>query len=256
MRTTTLIPSLVTLAAMLGCAASSVAQDSPRGGLVVRAESAEPMIVVSATGMVEVAPDEARVLVSVVTEAKTAEEAVRENNRRTGTVVDALNRVGLGDRAVTTAGFQVSPRYNFDPKTGRQLGILGYTVTNTVEVKTGRLELTGKAIEEAINAGANQILSLQFGLKDSSEARMGAVADAVTKARADARTVAMISNLELGAPRRVTVERDFARPFLAKDMVAMRAASMEMDGAGQPPVNPGLITVTANVTIEYSFTTR
>lgn len=256
MRTRTLIPAILPALAMLGCAASSVAQSREGGSLVVRAEASEPTIVVSSTGMAEVAPDEVRVLISVVTEAKVAEEATRENNRKTEAVVGALDRLGLGEKAVTTAGFQIAPRYNFEPKTGRQLGILGYTVTNTVEVRSSRLELAGKVVEAAINAGANQVLSLQFGLRDQTEARASAVADAVNRARADARIAAGVSNLTLGPPRRITVERDFARPFVARDMAAMRVASAEMDGAGQTPVNPGLITVTANVTIEYSFTQR
>lgn len=255
-RARTLIPAILPALAMLGCAASSVAQSRDAGSLVVRAEPSEPLIVVAATGTVEVAPDEVRVLVSVVTEAKTAEEAVRDNNRRTEAVVGALSRLGLGEKAVTTAGFRVAPRYNIDTRTGRQIGILGYTVTNTVEVRTGRLDLTGRAIEEAINAGANQVLSLQFGLRDQAEARANAVADAVKKARADANIAAMASGLTLGPPRRITVERDYARPFVARDMAAMRAPAMEMDGAGETPVNPGLLTVTANVTIEYSFTQR
>ena len=253
MRHATIASALVSLSALLGCATSGHAQ-SEGGDLVIRAENDRPTISVTTLGRASAPADEAVIVLSVVTETQSVEDAVRDNNRRSKDVADALNRLNLGDNAVTTSGFRVTPQYRYDQKTGRQIGITGYTVTNTVQVKTAKIDQAGKVVESGVNAGANEVLSLTFGLRNPQIVRRMAIKDAVETAKSEADAAANAAGLRLGAVDDLTIQPDFGRP-----VYRMAASRMEMDGGGgvgETPPNPGLIEVTAQVTIQYRIEQR
>jgi uncharacterized protein YggE len=253
MRTATIASALVSLAAVLGCASNGHAQ-SERGDLVVRAENDRPTISVTTTGRVSVPADEVVIVLSVVTETQSVDDAVRDNNRISKDVSIVLGRLDLGENAVTTSGFRVTPQYRYDKNNGRKIGIAGYQVSNTVQVKTSKIEQAGKVVEAGINAGANEVLSLTFGLRDEQSVRRMAIKDAVETARSEADAAASAADLRITAIQRLSIQPDFGRP-----MYRMAASRMEMDGGGgvgETPTNPGLIEVTAQVTIEYRIEPR
>jgi uncharacterized protein YggE len=253
MRIATIASALVSLAALLGCASNGHAQ-SDRGDLVVRAERAEPTLSVTATGRVAAPADEVVIVLSVVTETQSVDDAVRDNNRISKDVSVVLGRLDLGENAVTTSGFRVTPQYRYDKSNGRKIGIAGYQVSNTVQVKTSKIEQAGKVVEAGINAGANEVLSLSFGLRNEQTTRRAAIKDAVDTAKSEASAAADAAGLRLVGIRSLNIQPDFGRPMY-RVASAMR---MEADGGGvgETPTNPGLIEVTAQVTIEYRIEPR
>lgn len=254
MRTATLASALVTLAALVGCAAGADAQQGADHGAVIRAETREPTLSITAVGRASAPADEVVVVMSVVTETESVDEAVRDNNRRSQTVADALRRLDLGENAVTTSGFRVTPRYRYDKNSGRQIGITGYTVTNTVQVKTAKIELAGKIVEAGVDAGANEILSMTFGLRNPDAVRKVAIRDAVRTARDEADAAADAASLRIAGVQNLNIQPDFGRPMYR--MEAARSMAADAGGVGETPTNPGLIEVTANVTIEYRIEPR
>jgi uncharacterized protein YggE len=256
MRTARTIAALSTLALLMGCASEGFAQQGAGGtsGLVVRAENQEPTLSVTSQGRVEAPADEVTIVLSVVTEMKSVDEAVRDNNRRSKDVADALTRLQLGENAVTTSGFRVTPQYQWDRNTGRQLGITGYQVSNTVQVKTSKIDQAGRVVEAGINAGANEVVSMVFGLRAPETIRRIAIRDAVQTARAEADAAADAANLRITGIRTLSIQPDFGRPMYR--MEAARSMAADAGGVGETPTNPGLIEVTANVTIEYRIEPR
>ena len=106
-------------------------------------------------------------------------------------VHDALIAAGLPNDALKTTGYNIYPVYEdstgiLTPK------VKTYRVTNSLTVTLHDVSRTGEIIDIAVANGVNQADSIQFMLSDeqSQTLRTAALKDAVSRARADADTVA------------------------------------------------------------------
>jgi len=191
-------------------------------------------IVVSASATSSVAPDRARLRFAIETEAETAAEATRRNAELTSATIEAV-RPRLGDRGdLSTSNFSVSPIYSRDD--ARR--VVGYRTTNALVVVLDDLEAVGSTIDAAIGAGANRVDGLSFFAADSRDAYLGALAEAVSRARAEAEVMAAAAGGALG--RIVSIESTRSgRP----SSVVMAESFMRAD----TPIEPGDQSVGASV---------
>lgn len=138
----------------------------------------------AAHGEVRVAPDMATITLGVMTEARTAQEAMQQNAARMTGVVAALRRAGIAEREIQTSSINLSPQYRYEQN---QPPILtGYQASNTVSIRVLELNRLGPAIDAVVASGANQIHGIGFGLQNpqvaEDEARRKAVAALLAKA--------------------------------------------------------------------------
>jgi uncharacterized protein YggE len=191
---------------------------------------------------VSVKPDLARVEFSVVTQASTAQDASSQNAMRTSNVLSQLQTL-LGPNAdIQTVGYSMSPNYNY-PQGGGTPTLVGYTVSNTVRVTSTDLTITGKIIDTGVQAGANQVSGLQFGLKDDQPVRAQALRLATTQAKAHADAMAAGAGLHSGGFR--SIEEGIA--------VQTTNAPVAAGGATTTPIITGLVDISATVTIEVDL---
>ncbi|HKG21924.1 MAG TPA: SIMPL domain-containing protein [Blastocatellia bacterium] len=187
-------------------------------------------------------PDQAQIDIGVLTQAATAKAAGTENARKVDAVIAALRKV-LGPAAdIKTIGYSLSPAYTY-PREGGQPRITGYAASNVVQVKTGDLAQVGAVIDTATQAGANNIQSLQFMLKDDQAVRAQALREAALKAKAKADALA--SALGLRIVRVLHVEESGAAtpPIYAREMAMQAKADVAT------PVESGNIEVRASVSL-------
>jgi uncharacterized protein YggE len=202
-----------------------------------------PLIRVTGEATVTTKPDQARIDIGVVTEAKDAQAAANENATKLDAVLGDLRKV-LGPEAdIKTISYSLTPLYHY-PKEGGTPTITGYSATNVIQVKTNELTQVAQVIDTAAHSSANRIQSLQFTLKDAQAAYLQALREAVAKARAKAE--AMGSALGLKIVRVLSAEEGESpsRPLPAERM-PMRAAATPV----QTPVESGTIEVHATVTL-------
>jgi uncharacterized protein YggE len=190
---------------------------------------------VSGSGRVEVAPDEAVVQLSIVTEAKTAHEAVAQNAKATQAVVDAVS--AEPNHGVTTSGLGVGPITHYDPST-QTTTIVGYRATNGVSVKT-KIDYAGQVYDAGIAAGANQSSGIDFRLQQEGPVREQALRLAVEDALAQARVVADAAGTQVRGVQSIAIDAGGGRFYLR---------SAALDAASTPtPVLPGDLTISAGV---------
>ncbi|GMR13226.1 MAG: hypothetical protein BMS9Abin29_1430 [Gemmatimonadota bacterium] len=205
---------------------------------------------VSGTASVMIAADRARARFSVETEATTAQEASAENADLMEAVIHAVRQSGAAGLSVETSGYDVRPRYvrpsGANPQEQR---IVGYTAVNSVQVTLEDLDAVGGLIDAAISAGANRVASLVFFSSDTEGARLRALAEAVTRARAEAATVADAMDMRLGEALRVRTDSP-------RQGFQMRSSTIAMAQAVATPVAPSRLTVSATVTITYRLESR
>ncbi|PDV90172.1 hypothetical protein CO652_01875 [Rhizobium sp. H4] len=229
------------LALPLAAAAPAMAQE---------AKPREAVISVTGDGESSMAPDMAVVTLSVVKQAKTAREALDENNKAMKDVLGALKSGGIAERDLQTSGFSIQPQYNYpQPVDGQQQQpqLIGYQTINSITVRLRDLAKLGQVIDQSVTLGINQGGEIQFtnDKPDAAveEARKNAVAEAVKKAK----TLSEAAGVKLG--RIIEINENEPRPL---PQPAYRATMMkEADAA--VPVQGGETTYHVSVTVTFAI---
>jgi hypothetical protein len=205
-------------------------------------ESGKGTLALSGTGRVEVTPDVATVRLTIVTERKTAAEAVAENAQRAASVVDRLHALGIGKGDVTTAGLNLYPVYQTDQATNAAT-IVGYRASNTIAVEAP-IDLAGKVFDAGVEAGADESSGLSFGIKNPRPHREKALELAVANARAEAELVAKAMGVRLLHPKSIDVGGESA---------PIRFESVRLMARAETPVLPGSLSVSASVQVTFEI---
>ena len=203
---------------------------------------------VSAQSQVEVAPDRARISFAVETQAETARDAGEANGRLMDEVLSVVQATEVEGLRTETSGYSLTPRYQ-TTRSDMPRVIVGYTALNHLLVTVDDVDEVGRLLDLALEAGANRVAGLQFLVQDAEPHRQEALRRAITLARTEAETVAAALGVRLGAP--LDVEAGSSRPSMGPSMQFARAEMMAMADAPTTPVEAGLQTVSANVTIQY-----
>ncbi|MDB5459032.1 MAG: hypothetical protein JWO72_773 [Caulobacteraceae bacterium] len=174
---------LIALAATLGAAAPALAADPTT-------------LTLTAAGETRLAPDMASVTLGVAATAATAAEAMKQDAAQMARVIAALRRLGVAERDIQTAGFNVQAQYAFPPNQQRQL--TGYQASNQVSVTVRELDRLGAVLDGVAAGGANEINGVGFGLKDPGAAEDAARLKAVAALKAKADLYARATGYTLG----------------------------------------------------------
>ena len=214
------------------------------------AEENPPIISVSGEGIVEATPDRAIISVGVVTRAKNPSEVQNLNAKSATSIINSIVALGIERKSISTGNYNFNPIYRHLDN-GKSV-LEGYEASNSVTIIVDDLNLVGKIIDAALNHGANQVNSLNFGLRNKTayqdEALRLAVLDAQRKAEIAAsalgkmiisvRNVSINSN-SISAPRNYKMARSMA---VAEDAIAY-----------ETPIESGTLQCSANVHVEFEI---
>jgi hypothetical protein len=232
--------AIFTLVLAATLALSGVASAQNADGLAPR------VLTVSGDGEVKAAPDQAMLSAGVVTDGKTAADALSANARKMNAVFDTLKRLGIADRAIQTSEMSVSPQYPDDGRQPRR--ITGYQVTNTVNVTVDDLDKVGAAIDALVNSGANSLGEVSFSIRDDkpllAQAREAAVKDATAKAEA----LAHAAGVTLGPI--LSINEGGGAPEPVRPMYRM---ALMANAPSPTPVAAGETSVSASVSITWQI---
>jgi len=221
--------------------------------LFVVSSFADPSsITVRGESELKIPADRAVISVAVISEAKTSSQALIINSEQVEKVMNAIKRAGLDEKEISTGQFTISPRWSQRPRQAPEdwrAMIVGFKVTNQLQVKTVKLDLVGELVAAAVQAGGNEISGLRFDLADPRQYRHEAIREATRRAKEDARVLADATGASLG--RILTLNLDDARtiPVAAPRAIFAEAAVSRM----APPVLPGDVTVHAAVIVVYEL---
>jgi uncharacterized protein YggE len=153
------------------------------------AEPPVAQLTANGEGTVMVVPDIAIVTLGVLSEGKTAAEALAGNSAALESTIKAIRAAGVAEKDIGTSGFSVSPIYSNPPvrDDGSQAEpkIVGYRVANEVRVTVREIGAAGGLLDHVVTAGANMVSGIAFDNADrqgpSDRAMLTAIADAKRK---------------------------------------------------------------------------
>lgn len=208
-------------------------------------EISPPIISVSGEGIVSVQPDRATITVGVVTREKNSAAVQSANARAAQSVINAIAALGIERRNITTGGYNFSPTYR---QVNGRSEIDGYEATNSVTVIVDDLSLVGKIIDAALANGANQINSLNFGLRNRVAAQDEALKLAVLDAKRKAEVAAAALGKNILSVRNVTINSasvNAPRNF--------KMSRVEDSANFETPVESGSLQCSASVHVEFEI---
>jgi uncharacterized protein YggE len=212
-------------------------------------------ISVSGTAQVSYTPNEALLMVSVVTNAGTAQDAIEVNAASAGKVIKSLNSIGVDNSSIQTQGYSLSPNYANSYGGNAPPNITGYTVTNSllVNVTSGSApqlgSKAGQVIDTSVAAGANQV-SLQFAATSSLLSHLNdlALQGAIASAAGQAHVIA--SSLGVNITGVVSASEGYSQSYYPSTQYLRENVSGGT--AVSTPIVPGTQYSFATVTDVYS----
>jgi hypothetical protein len=209
--------------------------------------STERSISVTGFGEATGTPDIATVQLGVGTDADTIGRAIELSNQVVDQVTQALLDFGIAATDIQSTSFNVYYQDEFDPSTGLQTGKRTYHVDSNLSVTVRDIDRVSAAIQAGLDAGANNVFGLSYGIDDSKALESDARTMALEDAHDRASQLASQLGLTLGDP--LVVNELVGGGVLS---LAEAATVRGLGGGGGPPLSPGQLTVSIQVDIQYA----
>jgi len=222
---------------------------------------------VSGQGEAVAIPDIAQFTFSVITEGgEDLEGLQQQNSQKTNATIEYVKSQGVEAKDIKTQGYQVTPRYQYFDCSSRPLPlgqgqisveacpppeIVGYSITQTVQVKVRDLEKAGSMLSGVVQNGANKVSQLSFTLDNRDEKESEARAAAIEKAKQKARSVAQAGGFRVG--RLLSIQESGIPYYPVYDRAFAESAVGTPTQAPAPSVEPGSQDITVNVTLVYEI---
>jgi hypothetical protein len=135
-------------------------------------QEAPRTITTQGTASLDVQPDKVEVLGAVMTSAKSAADALDQNNLIMARILEGLKEDGIDRDKVRTQGFSITPQHPSAGQGGYQQNEMittGYVVKNLINVSLPVGQYSGKLLDRMIRLGATNIDSVSFVVKDAAK---------------------------------------------------------------------------------------
>jgi uncharacterized protein YggE len=192
------------------------------------------------------------VTLGVVSNGKTAAEALEANSKDMNAAIEAIKAAGVAEKDIGTSGFNVSPIYapRPDNQPDAPAKVIGYEVSNQVTVTIRDLKASGAILDKVVAAGANRVSGISFDVSDPSASADAALKDAIAQSKKKAELMADAADLKLVRIVSITTDGGARPMFAAYDGAMLRAAK------APTPIMAGSRTVTATATIVWEVAAR
>lgn len=150
--------------------------------------AATPLVRVNIAETLRTPPDEASLTVGTQAKASTATAAVAANKVKTERLLATIRSAGIRERDIQTQGIQLQPDYRWDAQPGGrgQQTLIGYIVSNSIQIKTRNIDGLTTLLDTLTTAGADTVYGPNFGIGDPATLRREARVRAMARGAAEA----------------------------------------------------------------------
>lgn len=233
-------------AAALFVSNAALAQNSGSVDVVTNDPKTDsPVVTLSVTGTADTRPDRAVISAGVQNKAATATDAMAQTSKQMQSVIAALKARGISEKELNTSSISLSQDYDYSD--GKAPVLKGYVADNNVTVKIADLTKLGGILDVLVKAGATNISGPSFTVADDS-----AISEAArTKAMAKAVSLSTFYAKSAGYARARLISITEGQDFGGVVYTLGRNANVAADASIAPPVEPGQVTKTISITVQY-----
>lgn len=215
---------------------------------------------VSGTAVVNVIPDRVLIQLGVQSNGSTPQKVEAANSSTINKIVRALKAQGVDEKDIITDSYVIQPLYDdYD-----SLYIKGYRIYNIVAITLRDISKVNKVIGSALNAGANQVINVEFYLSNLRKYRDQARDLAMKAASEKADDLASVAGAETGCVMNINENswsyfnggwygqsRELWTQNVVQNAAPAGGESGLLTDAG--PMNLGQISVRAEVSASFSL---
>jgi uncharacterized protein YggE len=203
-------------------------------------------ITIEGEGKVAARPTLAQVSIGLYSEGLDVPTVQGENTRKVNAMIAALKDLSIADADLQTNRYFIAPKYDY--KDGSQR-VIGYTVSQNLEVKVRDLVKVGAVLSRVGQLGANQVSGVSFTIDDPASLKQEARRKALEDARAKAGDLAKTLDVEI--IRVVTFSESDGTP---PPMPYYRAEATVVPSLGPAPdVQAGALDIVSRVSVTYEI---
>ncbi|MBM44437.1 MAG: hypothetical protein CMJ36_05440 [Phycisphaerae bacterium] len=226
-------------------------------GLVQADEKTQPATLrVVGVAELKIPADQLQLDLGIEASATSPKEANAQAVKAMQDLIKAVEGLGLKEREeYVIERYTINPQWSPRPRNPApewRPTIVGYKVSSTMRITTERLEMGGDLIATAIDAGANDIGQLVFGLADPRTQKAAAIRQATKNALTDASTLAEAGGVSLMKIKSLSLDSASSEPRYQYEKM-YTGARMAMDAAPAPPIVSGDVTVRASVSLVWEI---
>lgn len=204
-------------------------------------------ISVNASTTKEISPNQAEIFISIETYDKSLQKARDENKIIANKVYSCLKSLLGSEDYIKTSNYCARPQYIWTKDNQKIFD--KYIVTNTVVVRTKKIELVSKLIDTAIAQGATNVENLQFLATDYDNSCNDVLAELTKKAYNQAASVAKSINSQITGIKSLNTTCNLENTPRPMYGMMMKNA---MDAAGSAtPIECGKIRIYANIDASF-----
>lgn len=218
----------------------------------VQAQSPAPERVIQVVGeaTVRTAPDQATVRFGIVSRAKTAEQARKQNADAAQTAMNAVRKLGVAEEKMRMETLRLQPHREYDPET-KSHEEKGYEAIRQVVVELGDLEQLPRLVTRVVQQGANRLEGIDYGLSDRTTFRNDALRQAAQNAQEKAQLLAESLGSQVGSVQKIS-EQSFGVDD-PSPRIQMQFAKSSAEGAAPEPDAYAAGEIKVNATVQVSF---
>lgn len=225
-------------------------------GLIGKDIPPQATILSSGKGEVVVKPDIATFSFGIEEESLVVAEAQDKVAKSENDILVFLKKSGVSVDDIKVSGYNIYPRYEY-PKVNSVYGyggqprvLVGYVVSETVEVKVRKLGDAGKIIGQLGELGATNLSGLSFSIDKEKEVIKEAREKAIADARSNAKRLA--SDLGVSLVRIVSFAENgnYPPPIFYSKAQSLGVASVDR---ATPELPSGTNKITSEVSITYEI---
>lgn len=239
------------LALTAGCSASATTGSGAllnTGGTRLAGETDNVRrIAVNGSGQAFGTPDVAYIQLGVNTLDRDSAKAVADNTQAMNAVIEAVKASGVEDKDIQTVAYNMWVEQEYD-KDGIPTGVTRLHIDNQVRITLREPANTGAVITAALEAGANTVNSISFGVLDTTALQKQAREAAIAQAKERAEQLAAGFGAKVGALRMVS---EYSSMPVA-DYGKVEAAAYGRGGDTMAvTVQSGQFVVTVDIQVEF-----
>jgi uncharacterized protein YggE len=208
-------------------------------------------ISVQGSGKAEGTPDMASVTLGVAVTDPNLGFAINEAHRVNEQINESLLAQGLGEKDIQTSMYNIWREDVYSRETGEPTGQVLYHVEINLLVNVRDIANMGTILDAALNAGANTVYGIQFGLEDTAaleaEARERAIEDLQNRAAQLAEGMGYTLGDLISVGEGIY---GYPAPMVT---LGLKGDVAGMGGGGAPSIQPGSSTVSVELNALYEL---
>jgi uncharacterized protein YggE len=174
--------------------------------------------------------------------------AFSQTSDQMNSVITAVTALGIERSDIQTTGINVYQEERYDPQTG-PTGERVYRVRNIVRITVRDTAQIEAVINDAVNAGANTIYGLTFGILEVDALEQEARLSAVANARARAEQLAAALGVTVGQP--VAIRETLGSEGISP--IGRFQGGGGLDMASAAPVSEGQLQVSVQIEVTFAL---